>query len=94
MTVGRLGFAWLVMVTVGTTLLTLGAGLCLFHGAHGDADNHGMSFDLCLGMATVSVALPFLAPLPEAGRALATTPSGVAAISPSVPAPPPKFTAA
>jgi hypothetical protein len=93
MMVYRLGPAWLGVLAVGAVLLTVGAGLCLFDGAHGDADEHGMSVDLCLGLLVVSVGVPLLAGLPETGCSLSIALSGVVTVVPLVPAPPPKFAA-
>jgi hypothetical protein len=90
----RSGSAWLVVLVVSATLLTLGAGFCLFDAAHGDDDDHGMSLDLCLGMLTISVALPLFASLPETGRAVGALLPGVMVVALTVPAPPPKLAAA
>jgi len=88
-----LGSSWTVALAIGAALLTLGAGLCLFDGGHADAGEHGMSLDLCLGMLIPSVALPLLASLSVSGWAVVAAPSRLVAITPIVPAPPPKFAA-
>jgi hypothetical protein len=81
--------AFLLVLTL--TVLSVGVGFCLFNG-HVHHASHAVSFDLCLSVALVAVAVVgfisvLLHPLPL--DPLYTVP----AVSLHTPDPPPKFSA-
>jgi hypothetical protein len=75
---------------LGMAVLTLGAGFCLFDGAHNGPDDHGRSLDLRL-VVLAALTLPLLTRLPETGEAPVAARTLVVLVVPSVPAPPPKL---
>lgn len=66
-------------------LLTLGFGLCLFHG-----DEHGSALDLCFALLAAALTVPAVAGLPLAGWTVAHAVSHVRMAGLHTPAPPPK----
>jgi hypothetical protein len=76
------------LLVVALVLLTAGVGLCLFDG-YDHHSTHGVAFDLCLGMALMSVALVTFTSMVV--HPMATErPFAVRAISLNTPDPPPK----
>ena len=85
---------WPVVIAAIAVVLVLGAGFCLFDGAHEGTDDHAMPFDLCLGMLVASVGLPLLGRLVDAGHAPAVVLGAILPVVLPVPAPPPKAASA
>jgi hypothetical protein len=76
------------VLIVAMALAIAVVGLCLFDG-DGHGTSHAPSFDLCIGLAVISVGVTLLALTPVAFVAL-DSPSGVRAISPRRLDPPPR----
>ncbi len=82
---------WLVVLAL-TIAVTAMVGLCLFDRDHDGSDDHGMSFDLCLGMLVTSLVVVLLAGLVPSGWAVTYRLDPVPVVGLRVPAPPPKST--
>ena len=82
---------WLVVLALTITVTAM-VGLCLFDRDHDGSDDHGMSFDLCLGMLVTSLVVVLLAGLVPSGWAVTYRLDPVPVVGLRVPAPPPKST--
>lgn len=82
---------WLVVLAL-TIAVTAMVGLCPFDRDHDGSDDHGMSFDLCLGMLVTSLVVVLLAGLVPSGWAVTYRLDPVPVVGLRVPAPPPKST--
>jgi hypothetical protein len=83
---------WKGLVLVGAMVLaTLAAGFCLLDGdEHGATSDDGASFDFCLGLAIMSVAVVVLTFISIYSVA-ADPPSMLHSVPLHLPDPPPKF---
>ena len=82
---------WLVILAL-TIAVTASVGLCLFDRDHDGSDDHGVSFDLCLGMLVAGLVVVLIAGLVPSGWAVTYRLEPVPLVGLRVPAPPPKST--